>query len=240
MNGATGEQQDTSGRAHAKPVRASGNAPQAAGAIRRPVGRPVGTACTRETILEAARCEFAAQGFDHATIRGIAALAGVDPALVMHYFDSKVELFGQAITLPVRPAEILRRSAAAGPAEAGASLVRSFLAGWGDEENRQRLVALLRSALTNDVAMACLRDYLDRKVLGPVTQELARPDSELRATLVGSQLIGLAIMRYVVCIEPLASASDDELAAAIGPSVQRYLTGDFADLSDERANHPRL
>jgi len=240
MNRAVGEQPDTSGRARAEPGRASGGASRSVSSAHRPVGRPAGTAGMRETILEAARCEFAAQGFDHATIRGIAALAGVDPALVMHYFGSKIELFGEAITLPVRPAEILRRSTAAGLAEAGASLVRSFLAGWGDEENRQRLVALLRSALTNDVAMACVRDYLDQKVLGPVTQELALPDSELRATLVGSQLIGLAIMRYVVCIEPLASASDDELAAAIGPSVQRYLTGDFTDLSDERASHPRV
>ena len=216
-----------SGRATVQRSGASAGAPPDAGSARRPVGRRPGAGVTREAILEAARDEFAAHGFDRATIRGIAAVAGVDPALVLHYFGCKAQLFGDAISIPVEPAEILRRSAAAGLEDTGATLVRSFLEGWEEGENRRRLVALMRSALTNDAAMARVRDYLGRKILGPVTRELALPDGELRATLVGSQLIGLAMLRYVACIEPVASASRDDLVAAIGPSVQRYLTSDL-------------
>lgn len=188
-------------------------------------GRRPGAGDTRQAILDAAREEFAARGFDRATIRGIAAAAGVDPALVLHYFGCKAQLFGDAISFPLEPAEILRRSAAAGADTIGATLVRSYLDSWDEQENRPRLVALLRSAMTNDAALEQVRGYLDRKVFGPVTQELALPDGELRATLVGSQLIGLAMMRYVTRIEPLASASKDDLVAAVGPSIQRYLTG---------------
>ena len=191
-------------------------------------GRRPGTGDTREAILAAAREEFAARGFDRATIRGIATAAGVDPALVLHYFGCKAQLFGDAISFPVEPAEILRRSAATGADSIGATLVRSYLDSWDDQENRPRLVALLRSAMTNDAALEQVRGYLDRKIFGPVTRELALPDGELRATLVGSQLIGLAMMRYVTRIEPLASASKDDLVAAIGPSIQRYLTGTFS------------
>lgn len=202
---------------------ASDASAEAEGAARRP-GQRAGAAETREQILAAARDEFAARGFDRATIRGIAAVAGVDPALVMHYFGSKAELFGDAIHIPVEPAAILRRSAAAGVGGIGAAVVGSFLDTWEDEENRPRLVALLRSAMTNDTALAAVREYLDRRIFGPLTRELDLPDAELRATLVGSQLIGLAIMRYVAGIEPLASVPRDDIVAAVGPNIQRYLT----------------
>jgi len=105
--------------------------------------------------------------------------------------------------------------------------VRAFLAGWEPPDSRQRLVAMVRSAMTNEAALGMVREYLDRRVFGPITEALGVADGELRATLVGSQFIGLAMMRYVTCIEPIASASVDELVAAIGPTVQRYLTGDL-------------
>jgi AcrR family transcriptional regulator len=193
----------------------------------RHTGRRPGNSGTREAILEAARGEFATHGFDRATIRGIAAVADVDSALVLHYFGCKAQLFGDAISIPMEPAEIVRRFGA-DRGGVGATMVRFFLEGWEKGENRRQLVALLRSAMTNDDALERVREYLDRRVFGPVTRELALPDGELRATLVGSQLIGLAMMRYVARIEPLASASLDDLVAAIGPSVQRYLTGDLA------------
>jgi AcrR family transcriptional regulator len=194
----------------------------------RHTGRRPGHSGTREAILEAARGEFATHGFDRATIRGIAAVADVDSALVLHYFGCKAQLFGDAISIPLEPAEILRRSRATGAGGIGPTLVRYFLEGWEKGENRQQLVALLRSAMTNDAALERVREYLERRVFAPLTRELDRPDGELRAGLVGSQLIGLAMMRYVTGIEPLASASREELVAAIGPSVQRYLTGDLA------------
>lgn len=193
----------------------------------RRAGRRRGESGAREAILQAARDEFAAHGFDRATIRGIASRAGVDPALVLHYFGSKDDLFGDAISIPVEPAEILRRSAAAGLGDSGAILVGAFLDTWEAEENRQRLIALLRSAMTNDTALARVREYLGRRIFGPIVRELGLADGELRATLVGSQLIGLAMMRYVSRMEPLASASRDDLVAAVGPGIQRYLTGDL-------------
>ena len=190
-------------------------------------GRRPGESDTREAILTAARNGFAELGYDRATIRGVAATAGVDPALVIHYFGSKEALFGAALELPVRPAEIFARGAAAGPDQLGATIVRTFLEAWEPPETRVRLMAMLRSAMTNDAAMAMIRDLLVREVFGPITQALGVPDAQLRATLVGSQFVGLAIMRYIARLEPLASASVDELVAAVGPTVQRYLTGEI-------------
>jgi len=195
-------------------------------------GRRPGESGTREAILEAARAAFADAGYDRATIRGIAAAAGVDPALVLHYFGSKEGLFEAALELPVRPADVFARGAAAGPDQLGATVVRTFLEAWEPPETRVRLMAMLRSAMTNEAAMGMIRELLVREVFGPITQTLGVPDAQLRATLVGSQFIGLAIMRFVGRVEPLASASVDELVAAVGPTVQRYLMGEIAGDSE--------
>jgi AcrR family transcriptional regulator len=193
----------------------------------RATGRRPGESVTREAILVAARAAFAEAGYDRATLRGIAAAAEVDPALVLHYFGSKEGLFEAALELPVRPSEIFARGAAAGPDQLGPTIVRTFLEAWEPPETRVRLMAMLRSAMTNDTAMAMIRDLLVREVFGPITQALGVPDAQLRATLVGSQFVGLAILRFIARLEPLASASVDELVAAVGPTVQRYLTGDI-------------
>jgi AcrR family transcriptional regulator len=193
-------------------------------------GRRPGESGTREAILTAARGAFAELGYDRATIRGIAAAAEVDPALVLHYFGSKEQLFGAALEIPVEPGVVLGRLVAgdAGQTELiGETIVRVFLGAWEPLENRQQLVAMVRSAMTNDAAQAMVRDFLGRRVFGPITEALGVADGELRATLVGSQFIGLAMMRYVTRIEPIASASVDQMVAAVGPTVQRYLTGDL-------------
>jgi AcrR family transcriptional regulator len=190
-------------------------------------GRRRGESGAREAILEAARGAFAELGFDRATIRGIAAAAGVDPALVLHYFGSKEQLFGDALQIPVKPGEVLRQVMGQRVDDMGATLVRTFLEAWEPEESRDPLVAMVRSAMTNETAMTLVREYLGRRVFGPITQALNAPDAELRATLVGSQFIGLAMMRYIAHIEPLASASVEQLVTAIGPTMQRYLSGDL-------------
>jgi len=191
-------------------------------------GRRPGDSRTREDILAAARASFAEVGYDRATIRGIAAAASVDPALVLHYFGSKDELFGAALQVPVEPDEVLKRVMSRDVKDMGATLVRAFLEAWEPEESRAPLVAMVRSAMTNETAMALVREYLGRRIFGPITQALGAPDADLRATLVGSQFIGLAMMRYIARIEPLASASVEQLVAAIGPTMQRYLSGDLA------------
>jgi AcrR family transcriptional regulator len=194
----------------------------------RPPGRRPGESGTREAILAAGRAAFAEAGYDRATLRNIAARAGVDPALVLHYFRSKEGLFGAALELPVRPSEVIGRGLAAGREQLGATIVRAFLEAWEPTEQRVQLIAMLRSATTNETAMAMIRESLTREVFGPITQQLGLPDAQLRATLVGSQFVGLALLRYIGRLEPLASASIDELVAAIGPTVQRYLTGELS------------
>ena len=215
----------------------SGDRRQTPAAVRHGGGRPVhraGERSTRDEILDAARESFAERGYDRATIRDIAARAAVDPALVLHYFGSKGELFGAALQIPLEPAQVLARVMAHDSADMGPALLRTFLDAWEPETSRTPLVAMVRSAMTNDAAMALVREYLGRRVFGPIAEALGADASQLRATLVGSQFIGLAMMRYIGKVEPLASASVDELVAAIGPTVQRYLTGDLTAGSPEQ------
>jgi AcrR family transcriptional regulator len=214
----------STGRPHGAPPAAG--AGQVAEGGRRGGRRP-GESSARADILAAARASFAEHGYDRATIRDIAARAAVDPALVIHYFGSKDALFAAALELPVRPSDVFASGMAAGVERLGTTVVRTFLEAWEPPDSRLRLMAMLRSALTNEAAMGMIRDLLVREVFGPITEALGVPDAQLRATLVGSQLVGLAVMRYIGRIEPLASASVDELVAAVGPTVQRYLTGDL-------------
>ena len=219
MNGGA---QTSAGHAGARPARRAAESPGVTG-----LGRHPGESGTRDGILAAARASFAELGYDRATIRGIAAKAQVDPALVLHYFGSKEQLFGAALQVPVEPGEVLRRVMSRDVKDMGATIVRAFLEAWEPPESRSPLVAMVRSAMTNETAMTLVREYLGRRVFGPITQTLGAPDAELRATLMGSQFIGLAMMRYIARIEPLASASVDQLVAAVGPTMQRYLTGEL-------------
>jgi AcrR family transcriptional regulator len=180
-------------------------------------------------VLAAARAAFAERGFDGATIRGIAADAGVDPALVHHYFGSKDKLFLAAVDAPADPTELLPRVLASPRDELGAAVVRMVLHVW-DGPGRAAGLALVRSAVNNEWTAKLLREFLVSTVLRRVVSTLGfDPDVRAaRASLVASQIIGLVMARYVLRLEPLASASPDEVVAAIGPTVQRYLTGDVA------------
>jgi len=191
-------------------------------------GRRPGVSGTREAILDAARRAFAEQGYQQATIRGVAELAAVDPALVHHYFGTKQDLFVAAVRLPVNPVEQLVAVLGEEPDQVGRRLVETFLAIWDHAADQSPLLALIRSAVGDEQAAAMLREFITEEVLGQIARRLGSPDARLRATLVGSQLIGLAMARYIIRVEPLASAPAVELAAAVGPTVQRYLTGDVA------------
>ncbi|MBB3676682.1 TetR family transcriptional regulator [Modestobacter versicolor] len=178
-------------------------------------------------MLAAARTAFAEKGFDGASIRVIATAAGVDPALVHHYFGSKDKLFLAAIEAPADPADLLPELLAGGTADLGANVVRLLLRVW-DGPARAAGLALVRSAVSNEWAARLLREFLVSQVLRRVvgTLGLSPAEAQARGSLVASQLIGVVMGRYVLQVEPLASASADELAAAVGPTVQRYLTGD--------------
>ena len=189
-------------------------------------GRRAGDSGTREAILEAARGRFADHGYDGATIRGIAADAGVDPALVHHFYGTKERLFVAAMRLPVVPSELLARVVAAGPERLGETIVRTVLGVWETQETREQALALLRSAVTNERAAAMLRGFVTTAILGTIAGVVPAEDAEYRAALAASQIVGLGFARFVICLEPLVSASVDDLATAVGPNVQRYLTGD--------------
>lgn len=197
----------------------------------RRTGRRPGNPDTRQAILGAARAAFAERGFDAASIRAIAAAAQVDPALVHHYFGSKDQLFLAAMQAPVDPGELLPKVLAGDREGIGERLVRTFLDVW-DSPAGTAGVALLRSALSNEWTARLLREFLVSQVLRKVLDRLDVDPAELplRGSLVASQMIGLAMMRHVVRLEPVASAAPETLVAAVGPTVQRYLTGDLADV----------
>jgi AcrR family transcriptional regulator len=188
-------------------------------------GRRAGTSGTREAILAAASALFAERGYEATTIRAVAAEAGVDPALVHHFHGTKEALFAAATRLPYNPAEVIPTLLGAGLDGAGERLVRFVVEAWDDEARRAPLLGLLRSALTHDAAGGAVAEFLRAGVLAPLTRALDGPDAPLRAALVASQIAGLAVTRYLVGVEPLASAAPDAVAAAVGPTLQRYLTG---------------
>lgn len=186
---------------------------------RRPSGED-----TRELIAEAARGEFADKGYDGTTLRSVARVAGVDPALVHHYFDGKSDLFAQAVVQTrVNPA-VLVDAVLDGPREAlGERLVREFLGVWDDPEHQGRLVAMLRSVLTNEQLGQVFREFIGREVVGRVTRHTGVSDAQRRGALAASQMVGLATMRYLVRMPPMVHATPDELARWVGPTIQRYL-----------------
>jgi AcrR family transcriptional regulator len=191
-------------------------------------GRRPGASGTREAILDAARRAFTEHGYQQATIRGVAELAGVDPALVHHYFGTKQGLFVAAVQLPVNPIEHLSAVLADDHEQVGERLIGVFLTVWDHAVDQSPLLALVRSAVGDEQAAAMLREFITEEILGQIARRLGSPDARLRATLVGSQLIGLMMARYVIRVEPLASAPAAQVAAAVGPTLQRYLTGDIA------------
>ena len=200
--------------------------PAAPGPRRGRTGRRPGSEDTRATILAAARDTFAERGYDAATIRDIAARAGVDGALVHHYFGSKQQLFLAASELPFDPAELVPRILE-GPRETmGERVVASVVGLWDRPEVRPLLLGIVRSAATDVVAAGMARRLLAEGPFLALARAVDLPDAELRATLAGTQLIGLAMARYVLGLEPVASMAQGELAAAIGPTIGRYLTGD--------------
>lgn len=193
-------------------------------AVRRRSGRRPGGPDTRGEILAAARVEFGERGYDGATMRAIGARAGVDPALVHHYFGAKEQLFLAAMEIPFDPATTIAATAL-GPAEdLGERVARVFLQIWADPVRRAPLLALIRSAMTHEAAATLLRQFVSRVLLPRIAGVLEGvPDRELRAEAMISHLVGLAMLRFVVKVEPIASVSEDELVALVAPVIQRYV-----------------
>ncbi|MGY1455974.1 TetR/AcrR family transcriptional regulator [Streptomyces sp. SS8] len=212
----------------AQPAQETGSAPRPARRRGRPASadRAAAGEAARDRILASARAEFAGRGYDKASIRSIARGAGVDPALVHHYFGTKEQVFEAAAEVSFAPAaEGLGHLAPHGPDGLGEELVRFFLGVWENPASRAPLLAVVRSALSNETAARILRGMVTRQLMARVARRLEAPDRELRVELAAAQMVGTAIMRYVLEIEPLASAEPEELVARLAPAVQHHLTG---------------
>jgi AcrR family transcriptional regulator len=187
-------------------------------------GRRTGSPDTRAEILDAARRVFSEVGFDRATVRGIAADAGVDPALIHHYFGTKDELFTASINLPMPVAGAVRAVFAEGGEHMGRRLAETFFSIWEQEEGRTALLGILRSGLGGeDRALGAFREFLTSAVLDQIAPQIAGKRAPLRAILMASQLVGVALTRYVVKLEPVASAPIEEIIELVAPRLQSYV-----------------
>jgi AcrR family transcriptional regulator len=187
-------------------------------------GRRPGGGDTRAALLDAARVVFAERGYDGATVRAIAERAGVDPAMVNHWFGGKEPLFVAALNLPVDPAAALSEVLPGDPELLAVRILGRFLQLW-DTTGGAQLATLIQSIASHDVAASLLREFITRVLVIKVVARVAPDRPELRATLCGTQLFGLAFVRYVLKVEPLASADHATIIAAVAPNLQRYLTG---------------
>ncbi len=188
-------------------------------------GRRPGPTSTRSSILDAAAARFAADGFDATSMRGVAAAAGVDSALVRRFFGSKEQLFTEVATALIVPERALAAVAAGPPDAAGERLVRYFLSLLGDVAQPGPFLGLIRSAVASEHAAGLLRRLLADRVLGELAASFRTETAELGAALAASQLVGLAVARYAIRLDALTSAGTDDLVPWVAPVIQSYLTG---------------
>lgn len=191
----------------------------------RPRGRRPAGEDTRGQILEAARAQFAEHGYDRASLRGIARAAGVDPALVHHYFEGKAAVFAETMAVPEGvSATALVAQVLEGPGEqVGERAVRTFLSIWDNPVRRRFFVALVRSATSHETAGRAFREFLAREIFGRVAARYAVDRPELRGALAASQMYGLGVSRYVLRFPAIAEADPEELVRMVGPVIQDYL-----------------
>ena len=198
-------------------------------------GRRPGAPDTRAAILDAARSAFAEKGFAGTTIRAVAAAAGVDAALVHHYFGTKDDLFLAAMELPLDPRQVIRPALTGGTDGAGERLMRVFLSVWDDPDISPSLVGIVRSAMQPGGERLLTQGFVPL-VLMPAGEALGIDRPQVRMPLVISQVAGLILTRYVIGLEPIASMPAETVVAAYSPVIQHYLTGDLGirgDLAQE-------
>jgi len=200
-----------------------------------PAGRRAGPTHTRQEILDAARDAFAVRGYDAVSLRAIARQAGVDPALVHHFFKSKSELFATAMQLPIDPKPFLTALLAGERDTLGIRLVHALVELWDRPAGFQGFLGLIRGAVSHDDAALLLREFVTREILGPIATAAAPDTPQTRAALAGSQIVGLAMARKIARIEPIATADPAWLAATVGPTIQHYLTAPLPPSRKRRA-----
>jgi AcrR family transcriptional regulator len=191
-------------------------------------GRRPGTSSSRDDILRAARKLFGERGYEGATMRAIGAEAGVDAALVVHFFGNKANLLGEAIDWPFDPDVEMPRLLVDGRREVGRHLVALVVRTWDEKGTRHPILTLLRAASTEPKAAEMLAAFLRTRLFVPLMEQLRADRPELRATLAASQIVGIGFARHVLHVEPLAWAKPADVVDWYGPTLQRYLTGKLA------------
>jgi len=188
---------------------------------------------SREAVLAAAKARFAAEGYEKTTLRSIADDAHVDPSMVLYLFGSKADLFREALRLIVDPAALVA-ALTGGPdddPDIGTRMVRTYLRIWESPDTGPSMVAMLQSATSNSDAHDAFRAFMQNYVLTAVSGVLGGGEqARLRSMLAASQLVGAAVLRYVMKVAPLATLSDDEVVRLLAPTVTRYLTADAEEL----------
>jgi len=177
-------------------------------------------------ILAEARAAFAELGYAATTIRAVARAADVDPALVHHYYGTKENLLDAATTPPQAFLDQIVTAWQTPPGQLGEQLVRQMLANWQNPDHAQLLRAIVQIAGNEPATREKLRSIVEHSMMGPSAQALSEDERRLRSGLIASQLMGLAFMRFIWKIEPIASMADDDVVGAIAPTIQRYLDGD--------------
>jgi AcrR family transcriptional regulator len=194
-------------------------------------GRPAGPSDTRERILDTARTLFARNGIDNTSIRAIAKDAGVDPALVHHYFGTKTQLFAAAIHIPIDPMDVLGPLRQVPVEQIGYTLPRLLLPLW-DSEVGKGFTAMLRS-IVGGGEVSLIRSFLQDVIVAEVGSRVDDPPGSgpIRIQFVASQLVGIAMARYILELEPFTSLPIEQIAETVAPNLQRYLTGELPGLS---------
>jgi AcrR family transcriptional regulator len=186
-------------------------------------GRRPGHTTTRAAILDAARQRFGASGYATTSLRAIAADAGVDVRVVLHFFGSKAGLFRAVVGWPFDPEQVQSVLAVGKGAGMGECLARTFFSYWQDPSTAQVLAALMRSAMTHAEAATLLRDFVAHQLFARLADSISGADAGLRVDLAAGHLVGVALLRYILQVEPIASTNTDELVARMTPVLEGYL-----------------
>ena len=177
----------------------------------------------RDAVLDAARAAFHTRGYAKTSVKGVAAMAGVAPSVVGKYYENKEAMFAAAMRLPFDPSHAIPELIAPGLDGMGERLVRATFELFGDVETREDLMALFQAGSSAGKAAATLREFLEESVVDRLSGVVGIPDARLRASLISAHLVGLGTIRYIVRVEPLASAPEEQVIRIYAPLVQDLL-----------------
>lgn len=186
-------------------------------------GRRPGGGDSRAKILDAALQEFADKGYDKASVRGIARRVGCDQALIHQFYGTKEQLFQEAVSLPFDAANVYREALTDRSRPPGARIVAAFFTAWDAPENRPKIMAMLKSAMSDTARASQVAEFITDQVFAPILPLVDGEDPAYRLDLIGGHLVGVLILRHALMLEPLTSVPVEQLVASLGPVVDHYL-----------------